>query len=335
MSFSRLQSCYQVHSPRDFLNEDFIIFSCISGHLETLMTILLQKLIFLLQIALTNAAHPQVHFNDTQEYQASSQKNPERTNATSSASSYRRWWCTSRDLRPFARSTLIDLLGITILLCLSPNKLGMAIYLINEMVFLHLASNNTKYCAHLMSPSDQLSSPVDSSLSHAQRQQLRIVSLFQRCWVYKQTNLSQIIQYRLCSCLDNSSSSSSLHLALPAAPGCSIPRREDFVPEMLVAPTKRPQVVTLQVRLLSCWGYWRATKIPQVATSHVRPLPVYSTASRRFFVVQLLASLNCRLVPHFPLGIGRPCCGSILAPLCSASPCSCELALATWCHFIK
>ena len=37
------------------------------------------------------------------------------------ASSYRRWWCTSRDLRPFTRSFLMGLLGITILQSLSPS----------------------------------------------------------------------------------------------------------------------------------------------------------------------------------------------------------------------
>ena len=79
--------------------------------------------------------------------------------------------------------------------------------------FPHLTTNNTKYCTHLMSSSNQLSSPVDSSLSHSQSQQLRIVSLSQLSWVHKQANLSQIIQYHLCSCLDNSSSYPSLHLS--------------------------------------------------------------------------------------------------------------------------
>ena len=202
--------------------------------------------------------HPQVHFNDTQECQASSQKNPEQTKATSSASSYRRWWCTSRDLHPFARSTLIDLLGITILLCLSPNKLLMAIYLINEMAFPHLTSNNTKYCAHLMYPSNQLSSPVDSSLSHSQRQQLKTVPLFQLSWVYKQANWAKLLSIASAPASTTTPPLQVFTSPLPAAPGCSIPRREDFIPEVLVAPAKRPQVVTSQVYLLCCWGSWRA-----------------------------------------------------------------------------
>ena len=52
-------------------------------------------------------------------------------------------------------------------------------------------------------------------------------------------------------------------------------------------------------------------------------------------VVQLLTlvSLKQNPIPQFPLGIGRPC-GTILVPLCGASPCSCKLTLAIWCNFI-
>ena len=110
--------------------------------------------------ALINAAHPQVHFNSTQECYTSSQKNPERTTASSSTS-YHRWWCTSRNLRPFAISILINPLGITNLLCQLSNKLGMPIYLVNEIAFPPLTSNSTKCCTHQMSPSDQLSSPME------------------------------------------------------------------------------------------------------------------------------------------------------------------------------
>ena len=109
------------------------------------------------KIALISTAYPQVHFKSTQECHTLSEKNPERTNA----SSHRRWWCTSSDLRPFTRPILIGLLSITNLLFLSPNKLGMPIYLINGIAFPPLTSNSTKYCTHLMSPSDQLSSPMD------------------------------------------------------------------------------------------------------------------------------------------------------------------------------
>ena len=43
-----------------------------------------------------------------------------------------------------------------------------------------------------MSPSDQFSSPTDSSLSHLQRQQVTSVSLFQLSCVYKQATLDPV-----------------------------------------------------------------------------------------------------------------------------------------------
>ena len=131
---------------------------------------------FLPRIALINAAHHQVHFNSTQECYTLSQKNPERTTASS---------CHDGDAllatsAPFARSILIDLLGITNLLCLSPNKLRMPIYLINEMAFPPFTSNNTKCCTHPISPSDQLSSPMDSSLSHMLRLMCMLVCIYRK-----------------------------------------------------------------------------------------------------------------------------------------------------------
>ena len=47
------------------------------------------------------------------------------------------------------------------------------------MLFLTLTSNNTNWCDHMMSPSDQLSSSIDSSLSHLQ-------------WVYQQAVLDPV-----------------------------------------------------------------------------------------------------------------------------------------------
>ena len=135
----------------------------------------------------------------------------EGTNDSSSASSCHRCCCSSCKLSPFARSILINLLVITILLWLSPSKVCMAIHLINQVLFLTFTSNNTNWCANMMSPSDQLSSSIDSSLSHLQLQQVTTVTLFQPSWVYKWLLWTQFIQYRLCSCL-NISSSTSLHL---------------------------------------------------------------------------------------------------------------------------
>ena len=49
---------------------------------------------------------------------------------------------SSHDLRPSAWSHLSDPLSINNLLCLSPNKLGMDIYLINQITSAPLTSNN-------------------------------------------------------------------------------------------------------------------------------------------------------------------------------------------------
>ena len=133
-----------------------------------------------------------MHLNSTQECHTLSQKNPERTNTYSRAPSYSQRLCTTRDLRPNASCIVIDLLGVTNLLCMSPNKLGMPVYLVNRIAFPPLTSNNTKCCTHLMFPSDQLSSPMDSSLSHLQHQQVTTMSLFQLCWVYKQATLDPV-----------------------------------------------------------------------------------------------------------------------------------------------
>ena len=119
-------------------------------------------------------------------------------------------------LCPSARPILIYLLGITNLLGLLPNKPGMPIY-------------HTKCCTYLMSPSNQLSSSMDSSLTHSQHQQVTTMSLFNSVAYISRLLWTQIIQYRLCSCLDNSSSS-NLHLATASCPGCTIPSEEDFVP---------------------------------------------------------------------------------------------------------
>ena len=174
-----------------------------------------------------------------------------------------------------------------------------------------------------MSRSDQLSSSVDSSLSHSQRQQLRTVSLFQLSWVYKQVNLSRIIQYRHCSCLDNISSSPSLHLATACCLGRTIPSEEDFCSRRCFAQRSR-----------YCPQEPRQFDVASITRCHCnfRCLRLL----HRIFVVQLLAlaSLNCHLVLHLPVGAGRHCC-TVVVTLCGGSPCSCELALATWCHFNK
>ena len=205
---------------------------------------------------------------------SSSQKNPERTTVTSSSSSYRRWWCTSRDLQPFARSILINLLGITILLCLSSHKPRMAIYLVKQMLFLTLTSNNTKWCAQMMSPSDQFSSSIDSSLSHLQLQQVTTVSLFQPSWVYKQVildpihSVSPLLLPRQYLLLYKSSPHYCLLLLDVACPDEKI--------MFLRFLARACQEVTR-----FCFASPLALLLPrpQVATSQVCPVPVFIAAS--------------------------------------------------------
>ena len=120
----------------------------------------------------------------------------------------------------------------------------------------------------------------DSSLSHSQRPQLRTVSLFQLSWIYKQANLSQIILYRLCSCLNNISST-SLHLttSVPAAPAWMFhAQMRRLVPEVLRVCLQRGR------KFLLCKSTCPAPNMPakrppQVATSQVCPVPVIVTTS--------------------------------------------------------
>ena len=187
-----------------------------------------------------------------------------------------------------------------------------------------------------MSPSSHLSSPVDSSLSYSQRQQVTPMSLFQPSWVYKQATLDPV------------DSVSPLRL----------PRQHLLVYKssphhyLLLLDVPFPDEKTVFLRLLSRLPSGRKslpasplslflkllaspTKRPQVA---LRKSALFLPSSQLHHapVVQLLAleSLNCNPVPQFPLVIGC-LCDTVLVPFCSASPCSCELALATWCHFIK
>ena len=135
--------------------------------------------------------------------------------------------------------------------------------------------------------------------------------------------MCQIIQYRLCSCLDNIFSSPSLHLATACCPGRAIPSEEDFCSRRCFARRSRycPQEPR-QFDIASptrCHRSFRCLRL-----------------LHRIFVVQLLAlaSLNCHLLPQLPVGTGRPC-GTVVVTLCGASSCSCELALTIWCHFNK
>ena len=124
------------------------------------------------------------------------------------------------------------------------------------------------------------------------------VSLFQPQLVYKQAVLDQFIPYRLCSCLKTSPPLQVFISPLPAAPGCSMPRWEDFVPEVTDVPTKWPQVVT-------CKPACSVPDAPRVPTNRPQVAPrksalfLPSSQLPHTPVVQLLAlaSLNCHLLP--------------------------------------
>ena len=136
-------------------------------------------------------------------------------------------------------------------------------------------------------------------------------------WVYKQANLSQIIQCCHCSCLHDISSP-SLHLATACGPGRTIPSEDDFCSRRCFARRSR---------------YCSQEPHQFDIASPTRCLRNFCCLCllHRIFVVQLLAlaSLNCHLVPQLPVGTGRSC-GTVAATLCGASPFSCELAFATW-----
>ena len=80
----------------------------------------------------------------------------------------------------------------------------------------------------------------------------------------------------------------------PAAPGCSMPRREDFVPEVPVAPAKWQQVITCKPTCSVPDAPREPTKRQLVALRKSALFPP-SSQLHRAPVVQLLAlvSLNC------------------------------------------
>ena len=218
---------------------------------------------------------------------------------------------------------------------LTPGEPGPDIYLINQTASLPSTSNSTECFANLMSPSSHLSSPVDSSLSHSQCQQVTTMSLFQLQWVYKQASLdphlsvSPLLLPRQHLLLYKSSPHPCLLLL-----DVPFPDEKTLFPRFLSCLSSgrklvRTSPLALFLMLLAC--------LPRGCRSQLRKSTLFLLSSQLHHapVVQLLAlaSLNCNLVPQFPQGIGRTC-GTVLVPLCGASPCSCELDLAIWCHFI-
>ena len=175
------------------------------------------------------------------------------------------------------------------------------------MAFLHPTSNNTICDCTFMCPSKLLT--ISSWLWHPRSQVATTLSLLQLQWVYKQANSSQIIQYCLCFCLDNTSSSTSLDLTIAR---CSwmfhaqMTRACSWVSSRV--PAKRPWAAASQIRLPchqrvyqeirrlllhNCALYLSSSQLP------------LSSATSSHLVVQFLAlvTLNCHLVPHFQSGL--------------------------------
>ena len=102
-------------------------------------------------------------------------------------------------------------------------------------------------------------------------------------------------------------------------------------------PAKRPQVSASQVRL-PC-----SQRACQEGEGYNITSPPCSSYGHNFHCLHLLhrisavqllnlASLNCYVVPHLELGLDSLVGGLLLG---GTSPCSIELALATWCHSNK
>ena len=138
-------------------------------------------------------------------------------------------------------------------------------------------------------------------------------------------------------CIASASGSTS---PLPAVPGCSIPRRQEAC--FLCFPTR-----ACQETVSCCSG--RPLSLPrtclprrrQVATSQVHPVPAFVATSIVFIYFNASGgAVSCSCEPELPsctrlpVGTGRPC-SMVGIILCGESPCSIELALATWCHSIK
>ena len=167
------------------------------------------------------------------------------------------------------------------------------------MLLLTLTSNNTYWCAHMMSPSDQLSSYIDSSLSHLQLQQVTSVSLFQPQW--EQASWTQIIQYHLCSCLDKISCCTSLHLTTAC---CSWMFHSQTRRLCSWGSCSACQVAAsryAQAHLLCSWCSKHAYQEAAGRTSQVRPvLAIVATSSHS------CGAASCSCEPELPSGTTVP-----------------------------
>ena len=156
-----------------------------------------------------------------------------------------------------------------------------------------------------------------------------------------QPNFSQIIQYRLCSCLNNICSSTSLDLTTACCSwmfhtqmsrGCSCVSSR--------VPAKRLWAAASQVRLpchRRAYQEGRSRLLFRWSALFLSSSQLlWSSSTSSHLVVQFLALVSLVLLSLTTLPVGTGCsCGMVGITLCGSSPCSIGLALATCCHHIK
>ena len=158
MHFPWLTPCHQVNSLKNLLHEQFQYF------LMNNQVILIWKN-FYHRNGVLGTKNLKLHQCTSPKVRApwpgcpNFQDNSEQDNATSCASSYRRWRCTSQDLRPFKISASIGLLIIIIDQYLTRRRPDMQIYLIKQIAFLILPAITWYVTALLCVPEDSSALP--------------------------------------------------------------------------------------------------------------------------------------------------------------------------------
>ena len=227
-------------------------------------------------------------------------------------------WCTSLDFCASTESCLAGHLIRSNLLCLSPSKLGMNFYLINQMTSAHLTSNSMVCENTFLCPRRLFSSPISSWRYWPQPRKATKLSLFQPPGVYKEPGMGQNYQSYLCCCLDNTSPRLAFISTSAAVSGCSIPRPEEPFPVLPCScPPRGPQLFrtidfhsqvnfTSQERACQCAIDFHSSQLKITVVSRLN-----SGRSRQLWVRQ--SSRCCRvsfqiILPRSPEILSIPLC---------------------------
>ena len=144
-------------------------------------------------------------------------------------------------------------------------------------------------------------------------QDTTILSLFQLREVYKQGKFSQIIQSRLCNCLDNTSPRPASTSTSAPASGCSMPRLQEVVPGLQTFTRKSTHSSKMCSQMHHCLSL--ASQLTPQERARKCTVDFHSQVT----------SLLLR-----PIREGSPLWhGSVFV---AQSSCSCELDTATRCH---